>query len=221
VTAILPDDETTEAEGDFDPDAAVDPDPEPFTEPDYDSPESQHALALYRGVDPDHVVPKVLLEKALQYYDANLALIKNKEYLGVIDFSMHSSAARFYIIRMDAGSVRALHVAHGSGSDRDNNGYAESFSDIPGSHMSSLGFYKVSEVYQGEGGARARMDGLSPTNYNARIRAIVIHGAPYVHESNERPGRSWGCFALAQEVKDPVIDQFHGGAIIYAGLSGN
>lgn len=216
VDGVLPDDETTEPE--FNPDAA-DPDPAPFSEPDYNSPETQQALQGYRSVDPDNKIPKALRDKALAYYHANLASIKNKNYLSVIDFSAHSSAARFFIIRMADGSVQAIHVAHGSGSDPDNTGFARYFSNVSGSKKTSLGFYKVSETYYGDHGLSARMDGLSSTNSNVRGRSIVIHGAAYVHESNEQPGRSWGCFTLAESVNDVTVYRLNGGSIIYAGLS--
>jgi hypothetical protein len=120
---------------------------------------------------------------------------------------------------MAKGSVRAIHVAHGSGSDPKKSGYARSFSNVPNSKKSSLGFYKVSETYNGKHGRSAKMDGLSSTNSNVRRRAIVLHGSDYVKENGSKPGRSQGCFAIAKALKDGVIDQLMGGAIIYAGLS--
>ena len=58
------------------------------------------------------------------------------------------------------------------------------------------------------------MDGKSPTNSNARARAIVIHGADYVNQGSV--GRSWGCPALEMRYFEDVIERVKGGALVYA-----
>jgi len=66
------------------------------------------------------------------------------------------------------------------------------------------------------------MDGLSPTNSNARSRFIVIHAARYMEpESWEgkkpgRPGLSDGCFVFSRADRDTVVSNLQGGALIYA-----
>ena len=179
----------------------------------------ESVLGKYKHLDPNHKISAELLEAAVLYYDANLANITNQDYLAIIDFSKKSSVGRFFIIAMKSGDVWSIHTAHGSGSDNDNDGYAEKFSNVSGSNASSLGFYRTAETYEGSHGNSMRLDGLSLTNSNARERAIVLHGASYVQEASVIQGRSWGCPAVADHLKDQVIDKLKGGSIIYAGLS--
>lgn len=178
-------------------------------------------LTKYSFLDPDRVVPSKLLEKAVLYYDSNLANIPNKNVLSVIDFSKSSSKVRFFVIDMASGKVWSMHVTHGKGSDKDHDGIAEKFSNVSGSNASSLGFYRTAETYIGRNGNSLRLDGLSSTNSNARDRAIVIHGADYVSEEDKIPGRSAGCPAVTHAYRDELIRQIKEGSIIYAGLSGS
>ena len=137
----------------------------------------------------------------------------------MVDFSKHSGKKRFFLIDMRTGSVQSHVVAHGSGSDADNNGTAEKFSNLSGSNASSLGYYLTAEIYSGKHGRSMRLDGLSDTNYRARDRAVVVHTASYVKEGNSKQGRSWGCLVLDEDVKDAIVDKIKGGSVIYAGLS--
>lgn len=171
----------------------------------------------YSYLDPKGLVPDKLLNAAVAYYDANLSKISNKNFLSVIDFSQHSAKARFFIIDMKTGAVWAIHVAHGSGSDPNHDGFADRFSNTSGSNASSLGVYRTAETYSGKHGLSLRLDGLSSTNSNVRRRAVVVHGASYVVESAVKQGRSWGCPAVAMENRTKVINMIKGGSIIYAG----
>ena len=162
-------------------------------------------------------IPKNLLAKALAYYHENYSSIENHTYLAVVDLSARSSEKRMHILNMKTGTVVHLHVAHGSGSDPNNDGFATVFSNTFDSEMSSLGFYKTAEIYSGAHGRSLRLDGLSSSNSNVRERAVVIHGADYVREANVKAGRSWGCFAVAMAQRNKVINLLKGGAIIYAG----
>jgi hypothetical protein len=173
----------------------------------------------YAYVDPNHLIPDSLLEKALANYDANLAHLGNKNYLSVVDFSAHSSQGRFFIIDMATGGVTALHVAHGHYSDPSGTGYATHFSNVIDSGESSLGLYMTAETYYGDNGYSLRLDGLSSTNSNVRVRDVVIHGATYVYDVDQQPGRSLGCLAIPMGDRDQIVDILKGGSLIYAGLS--
>lgn len=220
-TATLPDDNTQ---------AVADPSPnvtesQPETEPPPPSAptnppelsEREQILKLYDYVDPSRIVPDKHLEEAVIYYHKNKAKLKNPNYLSVIDFSKSSTQKRFYIINMASGSVWNIHVAHGKGSDSDHDGFAEKFSNVSGSNASSLGFYRTTETYEGSNGYSLRLDGLSSTNSNANPRAIVIHGASYVQDSNVIQGRSWGCPAVSMANRTKLINLIKGGSLIYAG----
>ncbi len=179
--------------------------------------EEAQILARYSHLDPQRLIQDKHLKAALVYFDKNQSLIKNKNFLSVIDFSKTSKQARFYIIDMKTGSVWAIHTSHGKGSDSNHDGMAEKFSNSSGSNASSLGFYLAAETYSGKYGLSLRLDGLSSTNSNARRRAVVIHGANYVQESTVVQGRSWGCPAVTMNYRDRVVKSLKGGSLIYAG----
>lgn len=168
---------------------------------------------------PAGQVPQDLLRKAQDYFHSNSGRIPNKNFMGIIDFSRHSSKARFYIMDMRSGSVRAIRVSHGKGSDSDHDGYATKFSNTANSNASSLGFYLTAKTYIGKHGKSMRLQGLSSTNSNAMSRAIVIHEATYVQEANVKQGRSFGCPAVAAGEIANIISSLRGGALIYGGLS--
>lgn len=138
--------------------------------------------------------------------------------LTVIDFSLPSTEKRLWIIDPSKGLI--LHhsvVAHGRNSGEL---LAKTFSNLPESFQSSLGFYKTAETYQGKHGYSLRLDGLEKGfNDQARNRAIVIHGADYAKEefakSTGRLGRSLGCPALPPELSAKVIDLIKDGSLLF------
>jgi hypothetical protein len=213
---------TTEPPFGAGPDVGVDPHPFQLVkpEPGYSSPRMRAFES--KGI-ADSGIPKDMLDRALGYFDANKGNIKNQHYLGIMDFGMHSSKARFFAINMDNNTVKAYHVAHGKGSDPNQTGYLKSFSNVPGSLQTSRGFYEVGNEFQAsKTGHSAFLYGRTPGyNDNAAGREILIHGADYVSERNMYAGLSWGCFALDKPVNETIISQFKGGAIIYADKSGD
>ena len=109
-------------------------------------------------------------------------------------------------------------VAHGQGTGEN---MARAFSNIDGSHQTSLGLFRTGDTYQGGNGYSMRMEGLEPgTNDKAMSRAIVMHGAPYVNVQTARKqgrlGRSWGCPAVRPEVARQVIDSLKNGQMIFS-----
>lgn len=166
-------------------------------------------------------IPEDLKRKALEYFSANQDKIKNKNYIGIVDFTAHSSRARFFILNMQSGEVHAIRVAHGKGSDPDGDGYATKFSNVPESKASSLGFYLTGALYTGSHGKSMRLLGQSSTNSNALSRAVVLHESAYVREANMTQGRSFGCLAVSTAEIRTALNTLNGGALIYAGLSGS
>jgi hypothetical protein len=180
------------------------------------APAPEAILEKYKYLDPSHMVPTDLLEKAVIYFEQNAAKIKNKNYLSVIDFAQSSMKRRFFMINMKTGAVWATTTAHGKGSDANHDSYAETFSNQSGSNASSLGYYLASETYTGSHGLSVRLDGLSSTNSNTRARAVVIHGASYVVDMSVKQGRSWGCPAVPMAYRDRIVALLKGGSLIYA-----
>ncbi|MDG2526669.1 murein L,D-transpeptidase catalytic domain family protein [Stenotrophomonas sp. HITSZ_GD] len=139
--------------------------------------------------------------------------------LSVIDYSRPSTERRLWVF--DLARQRLLFqewVAHGRNTG-DN--LAARFSNSDGSYMSSLGAFTAQETYTGHNGYSLRLRGLEPGfNDNARDRAIVIHGAPYVSEalihSQGRLGRSLGCPAVRPAIARQLIDTLQGGSFVFA-----
>ncbi|MBZ2170038.1 murein L,D-transpeptidase catalytic domain family protein [Marinobacter sp. F4216] len=140
------------------------------------------------------------------------------ERLAVIDFSRPSSEERLWIFDLADGRLllRDL-VAHGKNSGLFD---STSFSNVEGSHQSSIGLFLGSESYYGKHGYSLRLDGLEQGfNHRARERAIVIHGADYVSDAwvgqYGRVGRSHGCPAVDRQVIQQVVDNLKGGQLVF------
>lgn len=136
----------------------------------------------------------------------------------LIDFSLPSTSKRLWTINLETGEIlfNTL-VAHGKNTGTD---VALSFSNIPQSFQSSLGFYLTDHVYVGKHGNSLRLKGLEKNiNDNAWERAIVVHGADYVTESfikeNGRLGRSHGCPAIPPEITEEFINTVKEGSLIF------
>ncbi len=173
------------------------------------------SISLFEKVLANSDVSEVALNNAFEYYDENHENIDNQEWITIFDIGQHSGNRRMYIINMETGYVSAIHTAHGSNSDPDNDGYATKFSNINNSHQSSLGFMLTAETYYGKHGLSLRMDGLEDRNSKVRPRAIVIHGASYVNPNYNQMGRSWGCPAVSDANRDWVINRIKEGSLFY------
>ena len=139
--------------------------------------------------------------------------------LTVIDYSRPSTEKRLWVF--DLRSRELIYeelVAHGQGSGAV---MASAFSNEADTHRTSLGLFKTDTTYVGKNGYSLRLDGLDKgVNDNARERAIVMHGAPYVSQafvkSTGRLGRSWGCPAVSADVARQLIDRVKGGGLVFA-----
>jgi L,D-transpeptidase catalytic domain len=145
--------------------------------------------------------------------------VTNERLLTVIDYSRASSEPRLWVLDLERERVLFEElVAHGRGSG-DN--FATRFSNVDGSHQTSLGLFRTADTYVGTNGYSLRLDGLEAgVNDRARERAIVMHGAPYVSEAHLRSlgrlGRSHGCPALRPTVARTIIDTIKEGSLLFA-----
>lgn len=150
---------------------------------------------------------------------AKEGLVKRRELLTVIDYSLPSTEPRMWVF--DVRSNKLLfeeHVAHGVNSG---NNRTTKFSNTEGSRQTSIGLYVTQETYYGQNGYSLRLQGLDRGfNDRARARAIVMHGADYVDpdaaRAQGRLGRSWGCPAVRSEVARTMIDTVKEGTPIFA-----
>ena len=139
--------------------------------------------------------------------------------LSIIDYSKHSVEKRLWVF--DVYSKQLLFnewVSHGKYTG---NATATKFSNIVSSKQSSLGFFTTGFTYNGKHKYSLKLYGEEPFfNSNAFKRGIVIHGADYVSESfikqHKRLGRSYGCPAVRQEIKKPLISTIKDGSCLFA-----
>lgn len=150
---------------------------------------------------------------------AEQGLVKRRDLLTVIDYSLPSSQPRLFTFDLTSKKMlfREL-VAHGKNSGDNHTNF---FSNSPGSLATSLGLFVTADPYIGSNGYSLRLKGLEEgVNDMAWERAIVMHGAPYVSrkaiQALGRLGRSWGCPAVRKEVARKMIDTLRGGTPIFA-----
>jgi L,D-transpeptidase catalytic domain len=149
----------------------------------------------------------------------------------IVDFAKHSSEPRLYRVdlRNGDGLDTPIRVAHGIGSDPDDDGYATVFSNVYNSLSSSLGAAIGAERYIGQNGLSLRLDGLEPSNNQMRMRDIVVHS--YQPERRRyfnadlismrgKPGSSEGCFVVEPDKREWILETLENGGFIYSGFSG-
>ena len=165
-----------------------------------------------------------LLQEAMAALDRHGSRITRRDRIGLVDFSRHSGDKRFQLVDVSSGRIMdSLYVSHGRGSDPNNTGYVERFSNEVNSHCTSRGAYLTANDYYGKHGHSRRLLGLDPDNNRALERAIVVHGANYVDdavaETTGRVGRSLGCFAFERDLIEKVLRKLGPGHLLYASKS--
>jgi hypothetical protein len=146
-------------------------------------------------------------------------LVKRRDLLTVIDYSIASTQPRLFVFDLVAKKLlfREL-VAHGKASGGKETTFV---SNDPGSLATSVGLFVTEDTYVGHNGYSLRLKGLEPGfNDMALARAIVMHGAYYVSQEAikalGRLGRSWGCPAVRAEISQKLINTIRGGSAIFA-----
>jgi hypothetical protein len=173
---------------------------------------------IERLYDTLHLQDKVCYQAFLQAVTGYNKINVKKQILTIIDFSKASTEERMYVIDMENKEILfRSHVAHGKNSGAN---YATSFSNKQGSNQSSLGFFLTEQTYQGKNGLSLVLNGLEKgINDNAKVRAVVIHGADYCNpqsaKSLGRLGRSFGCPALPRTLTQPIIETIKNGSLLY------
>ncbi len=196
------------------------PPPEEELPPDDDlPPKGSDQAFFFPRWDANSGITESMFERVKSYYDQNFKNFENKQYVVIIDMGKKSNVRRFTLFDLKTGTYERFLTSHGQGSDPNNDGWLDSFSNVSGSKQTSAGYYKTLGTYYGSHGRSLRLEGLSDTNSRAYSRAIVVHGADYVKESTPHAGRSWGCPALDNAVAQKVIDKIKGGALLVIGTS--
>lgn len=184
-------------------------------------PTSESYVVTYNKIGLEAAgLSKKAFELAIKGFEKlrRLGKIQNSHIITIADFSKSSARKRLFVIDLDKNKLLFhTYVAHGQGSGDE---FARRFSNNPESFKSSPGFYCTETTYEGKHGYSLKLEGLEPgINDKASQRAIVIHGADYVSEqfihSHGFLGRSWGCPAIPQSLKKPIINTIKGGSMLF------
>ncbi len=137
----------------------------------------------------------------------------------LIDMSLHSGVKRLFIWNFEKNKITGEYlVGHGCGQNpwsKDASRERPEFSNEDGSHLSSLGKYKLQERGSSEWGIHVKylMHGLEETNSNALERFIVFHSWNLMSDAEVFPKGSpegWGCPTVSNNAMrqiDPMLQK--------------
>jgi hypothetical protein len=157
----------------------------------------------------------LLQNKAMEAEQYCLRNDFNTDFCMLIDMGLHSGLKRFYIWNFNRSEITHSYlVSHGCCSNiwsRDFTKNNPTFSNVSGSHCSSLGKYKIGQRGYSNWGIHIKylLHGLEPSNSNAQKRDIVFHSWDLVPNEEVHPRgtpEGWGCPALSNE-SFKIVDQ--------------
>ena len=132
----------------------------------------------------------------------------NEDFCILIDMSLHSGVNRFMVWDFvhDSITYQCL-VGHGCCKEawsNDNSKDNPTFSNVDGSHCSSLGKYKIGERAYSDWGVHIKyvLHGMEASNSNASNRFIVFHSWDVVANEEIFPNgtpEGWGCPTISNK----------------------
>ncbi|WP_313453157.1 murein L,D-transpeptidase catalytic domain-containing protein [Brevundimonas sp.] len=172
-------------------------------------------------LDPRGHVRKELMERAMTALDTHHRRLPLRDRMYLVDFKKYSGEERLYEVDLIGGEVKVLRTCHGRGSDPSHTGYAQRFSNVRDSNMSSVGAYATAGANWGaQQGPNVLLDGLEYSNDKARERAIIVHGADYADPAflarEGKLGRSYGCFSVAHTDLPALRERMGEGRLLFA-----
>jgi len=155
----------------------------------------------------DSIISRIHKKKqeALDYCKNNHL---NTNICFLLDMRIHSGKKRFFVYDFKKDTIiNSALVSHGCGLNNwasDQSQTEPIFSNVPESHLSSLGKYRVGDRGWSNWGIHVKylLDGLENTNNNALKRYIVLHGWNRVTDEEIYPNgtvESWGCPAVSNQ----------------------
>lgn len=209
--------------------------PETLTEPQIASLYSR----FLQGSDPSAPLSEKAFRIAITGFEAKRKKDPSirADRLTIVDFDQPTWKKRLYVLDLREGKVLLqAHTTHAEKSDPDRDGIPTVFGNRSGSELSSIGFFKTTQIYKSnQWGRSLRIDGLDGRlNSNVLGRGVVVHGIKYMNSKIGQPGEkrdatSLGCFAVSETekvgvygvndprtVKNYLIDQISDGSLIYA-----
>ena len=119
---------------------------------------------------------EVRAEKALKYAQRRGL---NENYCVFVDYGIPSGRPRLFVWSFDEGRVvYSGHVMHGPG--KGSTDATPVFSNVPGSHCSSLGRFEVTRHRGRRNKSGFYLKGLEHSNSSAFSRGIMIHSSRWV-----------------------------------------
>lgn len=156
-----------------------------------------------------------LVKKAEEALQFNIDNNMNTDFCILIDMSLHSGVKRFFIWNFKDNEVEGKYlVGHGCGDatwSLDETKDKPQFSNIDGSHLSSLGKYRIGDRGYSSWGIHVKylMHGLEDSNSNALKRIIVFHSWEMMSDDEVFPKGSpegWGCPTVSNNAMK-IIDK--------------
>lgn len=161
---------------------------------------------LIRKADNDPLRPALDHERTARMAAEAFSFCKkndfNQQFVLLADMRLHSGVNRLVVWDFKTDSIRwTMLVGHGCGEypwGSDHTKENPLFSNVPESHCSSLGKYRIGERgYSSWGiGIKYLLYGLESTNSKALARTIVLHGWDQMEDTEPWPKGSpegWGC----------------------------
>ena len=130
----------------------------------------------------------------------------NTNFCVLVNMKEHSGKKRLHIIDFNSKSIlKSGLCSHGCGTapwGEDTTKLSPVFSNVPESHCSSLGKYRIGKRGWSNWGIHVnyKLHGLSGSNNNAFKRVIVLHSWEMVSEEEVYPNgtpEGWGCPAVS------------------------
>jgi hypothetical protein len=162
----------------------------------------------------DFIKTKLKAKQSLSYCKSKKF---NTDFCILIDMSLHSGVKRFIVWDFKKDTVaHSFLVGHGCCNNLWSKDYSKEnpkFSNIDGSHCSSLGKYKIGERAYSDWGIHVKyvLHGLETSNNNAAKRYIVFHSWDKVADDEVYPQgtpEGWGCPTISNnsfKTIDPKI----------------
>ena len=147
--------------------------------------------------------------KGLEAFNYAYANDMNTDFCVLIDMDIHSGKKRMVVWDMQKKEVvKQGLVSHGCGESSwgmDDSKSDPVFSNVPDSHLSSLGKYAIGDRAWSNWGINIKywLKGLESTNSNAVDRVIVLHGWESVSDAETFPNgtpEGWGCPAVSNKM---------------------
>lgn len=167
--------------------------------------------------------PEINLNKAKSKAEEALTFCKSNQFSTdfciLIDMSLHSGVKRLVVWDFKTNSVSKKYlVGHGCGENQwssDESKDHPEFSNEDGSHLSSLGKYKIQGRGYSDWGIHVKylMHGLEKSNSNALKRFIVFHSWNLMSDEEIFPKGSpegWGCPTISNNAMkeiDPMLQK--------------